>query len=387
MILVHVTTVPETLNFFRGQIGFMKENGFEVHAISSPGESLKRLGAREAIPTHSVEMSRQITPFQDLAALSKLVYLFHKLKPTIVHAHTPKGGLLGTLAACVSHVPIIVYTMHGLPFVTGKGVKRTILYLTETIACRAAHQVLAVSVSNRQRAIADRVCSDAKIRVLAHGSCNGVDAMGRFNPRRLAPESREGLRTLYQIPSKALVLAYMGRIVRDKGIIELAGAWQILRQKFPDLYLWLIGPEEKQDPIPAEVSTRLKSDPRVRFTNGFVDDPVPFYGAMDIMVLPTYREGFPVTPLEASAMQIPVVATTVDGCPEAVADGETGILVLPRNIFALTNAIESLVLRQDLRRLMGLAGRERVLRYFTPQLIWKSLYQMYFEQLQLRLKV
>ena len=383
--LIHVTTVPETFTFFRGQIGFLREQGFVVKAVSSPGPLLAATAAREQIPVFAVPMHRQITPVADLVSLWQLYRLFQREKPDIVHAHTPKAGLLGTLAARLARVPVVVYGMRGLPFVTAQGLKRQILIFSEKIACALADRVIAVSQANRRTALAAGICPPEKIVVLANGSSNGVDAAGRFQPHRFPPETRTGLRERYQIPGDAVVLGFVGRIVRDKGIVELAQAWQWLRARYPQLYLLLVGPMEPQDPVPETILKDLQADPRVVCT-GQCPDPAPFYTAMDILVLPTHREGFPNTPLEAAAMNLPVVATTVDGCVEAVADGVTGILVPPFDSQALAQALERLITSPDLREKMGQAGRERVLAQFQPQMIWQALYDNYQQLLSGKLR-
>jgi glycosyltransferase involved in cell wall biosynthesis len=383
LILVHVTTVPETLGFMRGQIGYMKQRGFEVHAVSSPGKLLEEAGVREGIPVYAVDMPRRITPHRDLVALFKLFLLFRRLRPDIVHAHTPKGGLLGVSAARLARVPVVIYGMHGLPFVTARGVKRKLLCWSENLASRFAHRVITVSFSIRQQAVASGFCGETKIHVLGSGSTNGVDALDRFNPLKRAPGAQEEIRRSHGIPVESPVVGYVGRIVRDKGIGELADAWQDLSQEFPSLHLILVGPLEPQDPVPPRVLERLESDPRVHFI-GSVAEPGPYYAAMDILALPTYREGFPVTPLEAAAMQLPVVATRVDGCTEAVVDGVTGLLVPPFDSQALAEAMRRLLLNPKMREQLGQAGRQRVLRDFKPEQVWEKLYQEYMEMLKVK---
>ena len=379
-ILIHVTTVPETFGFFRGQLNFMKEKGFNICGVSSPGRLLTETGKREDIMVHAVEMARRITPTADLSSIIKLYRFFQKIKPTIVHAHTPKGGLLGVVAARLARVPAVIYTMRGLPYVTQSGWKRNLLIWTETVACRMADRVITVSLATREKAVAEGICPAAKIMVPGNGSSNGVDGEGRFNPEELPPGSRSDMRERYQIPVEATVLGFMGRLVRDKGIVELAEAWKNLRDRYADLYLFLIGPLEPQDPVPADILAELKQDARVKFA-GHVDDAVPFYAAMDILTLPTYREGFPNTPLEAAAMKLPVVITDVDGCPEAVENEVTGLLVPPKNSQALAEALEELIKNPEKRKSMGLAGRERVLKKFNPAIIWQELYISYLQLL------
>ena len=381
LILFQVTTVPETFDFFRGQIRYLQDKGFEVHGVSSPIRGLAETSRRENIPVHGIDMPRQITPAADLVSVFKLYRLFRKYKPTMVHAHTPKGGLLGVFAGRLARVPVVIYGMHGLPFVTQSGWKRKVLILSETSACRAADRVITVSLAIKKKAVAEGICSAEKIFVPGNGSTNGVDAEGRFNPEKLPLGIRSVIRERYQIPLEATVLGFVGRLVRDKGIVELAEAWQNLCPQHTSLYLLLVGPIESQDPIPVDILENLKNDSRVKFT-GRVDNPAPLYAAMDILTLPTYREGFPVTPLEAAAMNLPVVITDVDGCPEAVENGVTGLLVPPRNSVALSEALVHLMQNPERRKSMGEAGRERVLKKFKPEIIWQALYETYMELLR-----
>ncbi len=379
--LVQITTVPVSLGFFTGQIGYMKARGFEIQAISSPGADLKKFAEREQVAVHAVEMPRRITPLRDLVAIFRLWRTLRRIRPAIVHAHTPKGGLLGTTAAWLARVPVRIYHMHGLPFTTASGYKRLLLRWSEQVACRLAHQVFCVSHSVREVALAESLCRPEKIKVLLRGSINGVDAAHRFNPANLGQNARKDTRSSHGIPADALVVGFVGRFVRDKGIAELAGAWRTLREEFLALHLLVVGPFEPQDPVPPQVEALLRGDPRIHLT-GMVDDTPPLYAAMDIVALPTYREGFPNIPLEAAAMALPVVATRIPGCVDAVEDGVTGTLVPPRDATALADAIRTYLNHPELRRKHGQAGRQRVLRDFRPEAIWEALYQEYVRLLR-----
>ena len=188
--------------------------------------------------------------------------------------------------------------------------------------------------------------------------------------------ARRELRRRYDIPEDALVAGFVGRIVRDKGMIELAGAWRILRLQFPSIHLLLVGTFESQDPVPAEVQKLFQSDPQIHLA-GWADDAAPYYAAMDVLVLPTYREGFPGVLLEAAAMAMPVVATRVPGCVDAVVEGVTGTLVPVENTWSLADAIRSYLTEPEPCRRHGDAARARVLKDFCPEAIWQALYEEY----------
>lgn len=379
--LVHITTVPQSLFFMTGQVGFMKKRGFEIHGLSSPGEILSRFAKQEGVAVYPVEMPRRITPLQDLAAVVRIVRMLRQVKAQIVHSHTPKGGVLGMIGAWLAGVPVRIYHMRGLPFTTASGWKRHVLIWSERIACGLAHRVLCVSSSIRQLAIETRLCSPEKITILARGSGNGVDAAGRFNGERVSDSIKEETRRRCNIPPGALVLGFIGRVVLNKGIVELAEAWAHLRQEFPNLHLLIVGPYEPQDPIPADVDQVLRSDPRVHLI-GEDWNVVPLYSVMDVLALPTYREGFPNTLLEAAAMKVPVVATEVPGCADAVQDGMTGFLVPPYDGRRLAEAIRMYLSDPELRRRHGETARQWVLQEFCPQRIWEAVHDEYTRCLQ-----
>lgn len=374
--LVHITTVPWSFVFIRGQGKFMESRRLAVTAVSSAGDELGHFGASEGIATRSVEMRRAIAPIHDFGAICRLVHTLNSIRPTIVHAHTPKGGLVGMIAAWLTRTPVRVYHIRGLPYMTASGRRRIILKWTERISCKLAHQVFCVSHSIREIAITDGICPADKVMVFLGGSGNGVDAANRFNPDRFPVQDRAALRTACGIDREEMVIGFVGRVVRDKGIEELATAWKSIKKTHPNARLLLVGPREPQDPVAIETLAGLMNDRRVRFV-GDVNDTSKYYAMLDLVALPTYREGFPNVPLEAASMGVPVVATNIPGCVDAVQDGVTGTLVPPRDAEALQEAIEMYLNDPDLRAKHGKAGRERVLRDFRQEDIWEAIYQEY----------
>ena len=373
--LVHVINAPFSLHFIAGQVGFMAQRRFATSVITSPGEHLEAFGQREGVAVYGLEMPRRITPLRDLVTLVRMYRIFRRIRPVIVHAHTPKGGLLGMIAAWLARVPVRIYHIRGLPFVTATGMMRAILWATERTACSLAHRVLCVSHSVREVAIDSGVCSAGKVHVLLSGSGNGVDAVGRFNPERWT-HTREDVRRRHAIPQDALVIGFIGRLVRDKGLAELVAAWRTLREEFPHLRLLIVGGFETRDPVPSDVQATLRTDPRIHMV-GWDSNTPPYYKAMDAFVLPSHREGFSNVLLEASSMALPVVTTRIPGCIDAVRDGATGTLVEAGDVSGLTSALRLYLGDAELRQRSGRSGREHVLLHFRREVIWEALYEEY----------
>jgi glycosyltransferase involved in cell wall biosynthesis len=369
--LVHITTVPESLGFVAGQIDWLKTRGWEVHAISSPGDLLDRFGAQHDIPVYGVPMARAITPFADMRSIGEVSRLLTRLAPDIVHSHTPKGGMIGMMAARAAHVPHKVYQMRGLLTLTASGKRKALLAAAETMTCGLADVVICQSRSLRKIAVDEGLVESARATVLLSGS-NGVDSE-RFDATKF---DRDALRESHGIPQDAVVAGFVGRLVGDKGIVELAEAWSRVSNRLPNAHLLVVGPFEERDPVPAKTRRQLENDPRVHMV-GFTHDTAPFYAMMDVLMLPSYREGFPNVPLEAAAMGLPVIATDVIGCIDAVQHGVTGTLVPPRDTQLLEFALEDYLSDPELRRRHGDAGRARILRDFAPENIWEAGLQLY----------
>jgi glycosyltransferase involved in cell wall biosynthesis len=381
--LILVTTVALTLrSFFRGQITYLQNKGFEVIAVSSGGPDLEEFARREKVSVHAITMTRGISPFADLMAAVRLWMLFLKIRPTIVHGSTPKAGVLSMLAATFARVPVKVYTLHGVMTEIRRGPVRSVLKLMEWIACALADQVFAVSRSVMDIVVSQRLCPQGKIKVLEHGSCNGIDAVSLFNPTNLDQNKKQELRSQICLDENAIVIGFVGRLVKDKGVVELASAWKSIRNAYSHSRLLTIGPAEPHNPVPNDILEELDGDDRVTMLDFVANDEMPnYYGIMNIVVLPSYREGFPYVVLEASAMGLPIVATRVTGCTDAVINGVTGTLVPPRNIQGMVEAISLYVENPGLRVKHGQTGRNRVLAHFKPEPIWDALSAEYLRHM------
>jgi glycosyltransferase involved in cell wall biosynthesis len=376
-LLVHITTIPATLHFLKGQPRYMAENlGLSTHAISSPGSDFEAFLAREpGVVPHEIPMERRIAPLRDWLGLVALTARLRRLRPSIVHTHTPKAGLLGALAARLARVPLVIHHIHGGVWLGASGFRRTVGRWTDRVTCALAHRVLCVSESVRERLVYEGLCPAEKVAVLCRGSINGVDAEGEFDPDRVA-EQRAVVRQELGIPEHAVVVGFVGRLTPEKGIAELMAAWRELSPSKQDLHLLLVGEQDSVTPLPQGMLCEWRAGARVHMT-GMTWDTPRLYAAMDLFVLPTYREGFPVVLLEAAAMGLPIIATRVPGCIDAVVEGRTGVLVPPRDVAGLTAALRGMVADPALRAALGSAARERVLREFQPRLLWQALASEY----------
>jgi glycosyltransferase involved in cell wall biosynthesis len=371
-----LTTVPQSLQFLRGHVQFLRGKGVEVFVVSSPGPALDAFGQEHGVPTGGVPMKRRIAPLADLVALWRLVRLLRRVRPDIVHAHTPKASLLGMLAARLAGVPIRMHHIHGLPAMTTSGPKRWLLKTCDALTCRLADEVYCVSHSLSQVVARQRICPAAKLRVLENGTIDGIDAEHRFNPSRFTSDMRRAQRRVLNIPDDAQVVGFVGRLVKDKGVDELLEAFAALSRKFPALHLLVVGPHERHQRLSARAAAALRGDARIR-TVGYCEDPAQYYAVMDVLAFPTHREGFGLVAAEAAAMELPVVATQIPGCVDAVQHGVTGTLVPPRDAAALSEAIAIYLSDPDLRRRHGVAGRRRVQQLFRPQPIHEALWRRY----------
>ncbi len=376
MKVVHLTTVAISLRFVEGHIRHLRERGVEVHTISSPSADLSDFAERHEVLSHGVDMQRQISPWRDLRSLWRLVRCLRAIRPELVHAHTPKAGLLGMLAATLARVPVKVYHIHGLPLLTTTGIKRRLLRACDRIACRLADQVYCVSASLREVVAEEGICPANQMSVLEHGSIGGIDASHEFNPDRFPPDTSDQIRARLGIPRDAKVIGFVGRLVRDKGIDELLEAWNQLSAEFDNLHLLVVGPEESADAISASARDLLQRHPKIHCV-GFQQATACYYLAMNVLAFPTYREGFGLVATEASAMNRPVVATRIPGCVDAVQDGVTGTLVPPQDATALATALRQYLLDAQLCQRHGQAGRQRILRDFQPQRVEAALWQGY----------
>jgi lipopolysaccharide/colanic/teichoic acid biosynthesis glycosyltransferase/glycosyltransferase involved in cell wall biosynthesis len=380
--LLLAVTSPVSWVFYQGLVGHLRASGFHPILLSSPGPKLQSTAEQEGVAQAAVPMEREIAIRKDIVSLYRLWRTIRRIRPEMVDASTPKAGLLVGVAAWLCGVPCRIYSLHGLRMETATGGKRIVLTWAERIAAACSHQVLCLSPSLRERAINLNLVARRKTVVLEKGS-SGVD-LKRFAPAdRRAARTVELLRQL-GIPKDVPVVGFVGRFVKDKGIRQLVEAFEILRRQFPDLRLLLLGDFEDGDPVEPETRHYIESTQEI-IRPGFVADTAPYYGLMDVLAFPTYREGFGQVSLEAQASGVPVVTTNTTGSIDSVIDGVTGLLTPVGDSRALAEALGKLLADDKLRSRMARDGRAWMERDFRPEAIWDAQVRLYRELLSERI--
>jgi glycosyltransferase involved in cell wall biosynthesis len=368
--IAHITTIDLSLRLLLlNQLHSLQNEGYEVAGISAPGpdvSALEMAGIRH-IP---VPMTRTFSPLADLLSLWRLYQTIRRERFAIVHTHNPKPGLLGQVAAWLAGTPVIVNTVHGFYFHEGmKPFWRNFYITLEKVAARCSDVILSQNQEDMVTAVTQHICPPDKIKYLG----NGID-IHRFHRERLSTHTIQQTRTASGIPDDTPVIGFVGRLVAEKGILELLAAAQQVTAQLPHARLLIIGPldVEKEDALSPAIAADYGLADACIFT-GMRQDMPELYALMDVFVLPSHREGFPRSPMEASAMGVPCIVTDIRGCREAVEHGRNGLLVPLGNVNALANAILDLLTNPDKARQMGQSGRQMAEEQFDERSIFAKV--------------
>ena len=373
--IIRTTTVPVSLNTFcRGLLRELQEqDGYEVVAVSSPGDAMREIEEREGVRTVAVPMERHISPLKDLKSLFGLIRVFQKEKPTMVHSMTPKAGLLSMMAAWFCRVPVRVHTFTGLVFPTATGLTQIILILTDRITCACATHIVPEGEGVKNDLINYHI-TRKQLKVLGHGNVRGID-LDHNNPE--LPEVQADVAKIRK--PGIFTFVFVGRLVRDKGINELIEAFERLNKEYTNTRLILVGPQEpKLDPLKPETIAKIDSNKNIEAV-GLQSNVRPWLAASDAFVFPSYREGFPNVVIEAGAMSLPSIVTDINGSREIIIEGKNGTIIPPRDAVALYQSMKSFLEQPDKRAQMAFNARPFVASRYEQSYVRRCLKEYYKE--------
>lgn len=363
-----IATVPMTVRAFLIPIArYYRENtDWDISILCDHDPNLAQ-EMPEGVHYLPVPMTRGIS-LDGIRALHRMVALFRQEKFDLVQYCTPNASFYASIAAKIAKIPVRLYCQWGMVYVSMPGLRRWIFKTVEKMICRNSTHVEPDSFGNLEFGLSENLYPEGKGSVVWNGSTGGID-LDRFDTSRKA-EWRAEIRHKHGIPQDAVVYGFVGRITGDKGINELYEAFRQLLQHKPDAYLMMIGSSEREKTIRPELGRWAENEPHVVFC-GSQNQIERYFAAMDVHVLPSYREGFGSVIIEAEAMETPVITTAIPGPLEAMCPGKTGLSVKKADVPTLLDAMQKLYDEPDTRRLLGKAGREYVAERFEQAVFYR----------------
>ena len=377
MNILHVVNIPFVIPYFLGeQLNHFSEKGYREFIACSPSEDLSRYAELYNFSYTEVDITRQISLLKDLKAIWHIRKYIRRNKIDVVVGHTPKGGMCAMIASFLAGTKTRIYFRHGLVYETSRGLKRMVLKTIDRLTSFLATRVVCVSDSVARRSLEDRLNGGRKQTVLGPGTCNGID-IARFDPEAIDVRRREELRTMYGLSDTDWVIGYVGRLVRDKGIQHLVDAFEIVHERYANTKLLLVGMLEQRDAPSDDIVRNIERNPDIICTGRIANEDIHmYYALMNLFVLPSYREGFPTSVLEASAMRLPVLTTRATGCVDSILDQQTGLFV-SHDPADMAEKMIRLISDPAFRRRLATQGREFVTANFQQSLIWQEIEKLY----------
>ena len=372
--IIRSVTVPQSIGFFEEVMMRLKEDGYEVVVVTSPGKELEDFKQRHPQEkTIEVTMERRISLIKDFKSLWQMIKVMRMERPYMVHSMTPKAGLLSMVAGLLTRVPRRVHTFTGLVWPTSTGLKRRILMFTDWLTCACATHVIPEGqgvMNDLQQHITKK-----PMKVLGYGNIKGVD-MERVSRREEVMKKAAEIRK-----DDKYNFIFVGRIVGDKGINELVSAFVKLNEKYPDTRLFVVGNyEENLDPLKVETLRCIKDNVSIEAVGPkYGDDLLAYYAASNCFVFPSYREGFPNTVLEAGAMELPSIVTDINGSREIIEDGFNGLIVPSKDEDALYGAMEKMMTNRSEAERMASNARPLIAERFEQGFVRQYLLDFYEE--------
>lgn len=382
--LVHVIGIDMGVRYLLfNQLLYLKGIGYDASAVCSAGPFVPEI-RQAGIPVKTIEIKRKISPIDDLAAVWQMFLYFRRERFDIVHTHTPKAGFVGRLAAKLAGIPIIVHTVHGFYFHDNMNPTELKFHIAlERMATLCCDSMLSENAEDVAAVVREGICDVAKISHIG----GGID-LEEFNAERFTYSDVVAKKRELGITEKEKVVGMIGRLVKEKGFMELFEAVRAIKGTLPNVKFLVAGPldTDKADALSPDIVKDLGlEDDVISLSGGRRTDIPELYAIMDVFALPSHREGLPRTLMEASAMAKPVVTSDIRGCREVVKDGETGILVPLKDADALAEAILLLLQDEGRARAMGQAGRRRAEELFDERKVFQRVEAEYERLLRQKL--
>lgn len=379
MKILHVFTLAITAeSFFDGQFAYLSDAGFDIHLVAST-EPSKEFCRRNHITFYQIPVARRVDIEADMKSIMAIRKLIKQEKFDAVFGHTPKGALVAMCAARLSGVKIRVYYRHGLIYTTATGVKRLIFKTVEQFTAALATKIVNVSPSLSKLAVKDNLNSDNKQTVIGSGTCGGIDTTNIFNPDSLTKEGQAELKALI-VGDCDFVVGFCGRLCCDKGIAELVDGFKMFQSNHPDLRtkLLLVGPYDEREVLAGNIKEEITNNTDIITTGRQDKSKLPsLYALMDVFVFPSYREGFGMCVIEASAMGVPILVSRSHGCVDSIRENVTGQYI-DISLKGIASGLSDM-LDADLRHRLGKGGRQFVLNNFDHKVMWPLIKQFYNE--------
>lgn len=376
--VLHVFAIFNAAEFFDGQFAYLADKGnFDLHLAASPDCRIEEFCRRNKTIYHPITIHRTLRPWADLKALWLLLKLIRREHFDMVVGHTPKGALVSMVAAALSFTPKRIYYRHGLIYTTCKGLKRFVLKTEERFVSLLATKIVNVSPSLASLAIKERLNNRQKQLLIGAGTCGGIDAINLFNPERLNHERLNELRTSLGIKANELIIGFCGRLCNDKGIKELLEGFSLFKRRHPKApcKLLLVGGYDSRDRLPEKIKLEIETGSDILSVGQIYQEVQYYYALMGLFVFPSYREGFGMSVLEASAMKLPILVTRSHGCVDSIIENETGLYInlSPEGICSGIERMADPLLRQHL----GANGRTMVLQKYDHRIMWPQVLDLY----------
>ena len=373
--IIRTATVSISLDILlRGQLSFLNSK-YEIVAVSGKNKHLDLVATREGVRVVDLPMRRTISPFADLLSLIRLYFLFRKERPDMVHSITPKAGLLSMIAAYFAGVPIRVHTFTGLLFPTSVGFKKILLLNMDRLLCKFATHIYPEGEGVKNDLLNNKV-TKKPLSVLANGNVNGID-VDFFSRDKVEKSKVNELKSQLGIEENNFVFVFVGRLVQDKGINELVAAFVSLSKLNSNCKLLLVGSLEAElDPLFSTTIQNINNHPSI-ISAGWQDDIRPYLSISNVLVFPSYREGFPNVVLQAGAMELPSIVTDINGCNEIIYDEINGLIIPAKKDIELEKAMQKILLDNDLYSKLKNNSREQIVSRYSQDLVWNAILEEY----------